>query len=140
MYAFILTLYPDESAQVFALFAFAQTIFTSSAFFYSPHVSLRWHLSILLVAALIGSVGFVAAERTGAKRLREARDEPVEADDDDERAEASASPRPLLSASNTNVAFPLIIQHMPPSTAVHQPCERKRVTINTALSRIVSVN
>lgn len=63
IFAFLITNYPNRSAEAFALFKFYQSLLTSLLFFLSGYLLLYWHLLILCIFAVAGFIGFVIAER-----------------------------------------------------------------------------
>ncbi|KAF7627236.1 hypothetical protein Mgra_00009470, partial [Meloidogyne graminicola] len=63
IFAFLITNYPTQSAQAFALLKFYQSLLTSLLFFFSGYMSLHWHLFILLISGAIGYWAFSLAER-----------------------------------------------------------------------------
>lgn len=55
-------LYPDDSAAVFALFKFTQSVAAAASFFYSPSVGLYIQLAILVVTGTLGTITFCLVE------------------------------------------------------------------------------
>jgi len=62
IYSILGTLYSDDSAPAFALFKFVQSTSAAVAFFYSGHLQLPFHLLILVVMCVAGTLTFCLVE------------------------------------------------------------------------------
>lgn len=56
------TTYPDQSAPAFALFKFVQSFSAAIGFFYSPYLSLKWQLLILVIFNFLSMIAFFNVE------------------------------------------------------------------------------
>ncbi|KAI1707984.1 ion channel regulatory protein UNC-93 domain-containing protein [Ditylenchus destructor] len=63
IFSFLITKYSSKSAQAFSIFKFFQSLVTCIIFFCSRVLNLHWHLLILVIGVLVGSVCFCIAER-----------------------------------------------------------------------------
>ncbi len=81
IYSILGSLFPDDSAPVFALFKFTQSAAAATSFYYSSLLTLRIQLGILQIFCLIGSFTFFLVEWDSVKRKLA---ETVSTDTDDE--------------------------------------------------------
>lgn len=68
LYSFLGEMYADDSAPGFALYKFFQSLATAISFFYSHYLDLQYQLLILVIFAVIGSVGFINVEWSVQRR------------------------------------------------------------------------
>uniref|UniRef100_A0A914D644 UNC93-like protein MFSD11 n=1 Tax=Acrobeloides nanus TaxID=290746 RepID=A0A914D644_9BILA len=63
IFSFLITYFPNQGSQAFALNLFFENLMTSAAFFYGTSFKLKYHLIILSIGAILGCISFVMAEK-----------------------------------------------------------------------------
>lgn len=71
--SFLGSVFADDSAPIFALFKFVQSIATAMAFLYSDYIDLYIHIYILATAIVIGTLSFCQTEWTRREKEIRAR-------------------------------------------------------------------
>ncbi|XP_018015968.1 UNC93-like protein MFSD11 isoform X1 [Hyalella azteca] len=62
VYSLLGSVYSDNSGPAFAVFKFVQSFSAACCFFYSTSISLHWHLGILVVFCVVGTLTFCVVE------------------------------------------------------------------------------
>ncbi|XP_047485284.1 UNC93-like protein MFSD11 [Penaeus chinensis] len=74
IYSILGSIYQDNSGPAFALYKFTQSLSAAACFFYSSVMQLYWHLAILTVFCVMGTISFCVVEWKAYRALQHAVD------------------------------------------------------------------
>ncbi|XP_027237310.1 UNC93-like protein MFSD11 [Penaeus vannamei] len=74
IYSILGSIYQDNSGPAFALYKFTQSLSAAACFFYSSVVQLHWHLAILTVFCVLGTISFCVVEWKAYRTVQHAVD------------------------------------------------------------------